>query len=26
MGIAERLALAALGSALLWAGVFWAIG
>jgi len=25
MGVAERLALAALGSLLLWAGVFWAI-
>ena len=26
MGVAERLGLAALGCALLWAGVFWAIG
>jgi hypothetical protein len=26
MGVAERLGLAALGCALVWAGVFWAIG
>lgn len=26
MGVAERLAIAALGCAVLWGGVFWALG